>query len=146
VLISAILLSVVSAWIFIRDGFHISHFDAKGHQLVARRVFDNLQPGLKQLGAFWLPLPHVIYLPFVYSDYLYFHGLAGTPVSMVCFVITVLLLFKIIEKLFDPFSAFCGSVLYLTNPNMLYLQTTALSENLSILFLVASTYAFVLWS
>lgn len=142
-LISAILLSAISLWVFLADGLYIAHFDAKGHQMVPRRIFDNLSPGWIQIGAFWLPLPHVLYYPFVKSDWLYFHGLAGTPLSMISFVITVLLLYKLIEKVLDRFSAFCGAALYLTNGNMLYLQTTALTENLSILFLVGSVYLFV---
>jgi Dolichyl-phosphate-mannose-protein mannosyltransferase len=142
-LVSAILLSAVSLWFFLTDDLYIAHFDAKAHQLVARRIFDNLSPGWIQIGAFWLPLPHVLYYPFVKSDWLYFNGLAGTPLSMLSFVVTVLLLYKLIEKVLGRFPAFCGSALYLTNPNMLYLQTTALTENLSILFLVGSVYLFV---
>lgn len=143
VLIAAFLLSVFSTILFFRDGFHNAHFDSKGHQLVARRVFDNLSPGLIQLGAFWLPLPHLLYLPLVQSDSLYFSGLAGTPFSMLSFLITVYTLFKLIERIFGEFPAFCGSVLYLTNPNILYLQSTALTENLMILFMVAATYLLV---
>ncbi len=124
----------------------MAHFDSKGHLLVARRIFDNLNPGWRQIGAFWLPLPHLIYLPFVQSDYLYFNGLAATPVSMIAFVVTVLVLFKLIETIFNSFGAFCGSTLYLTNSNMLYLQTTPLTENLSLLFLIGSAYCFVLFA
>jgi Dolichyl-phosphate-mannose-protein mannosyltransferase len=145
-LICAILLSAISLWFFLTDDFYIAHFDAKGHQMVPRRIFDNLSPGWIQIGAFWLPLPHILYYPFVKIDWLYFHGLAGTPISMICFVLTVLLIYKLIEKVIGPFPAFCGSALYLTNPNMLYLQTTALTENLSILFMVASVYLFVLFT
>lgn len=144
-LISAIILSAISLWFFLTDDLYIAHFDAKGHQLVSRRIFDNLRPGWIQIGAFWLPLPHVLYYPFVKSDWLYFNGLAGTPLSMVSFVITVLLLYRLIEKTLGRFPAFCGSALYLTNPNILYLQTTALTENLSILFIVGSVYLFVLF-
>lgn len=144
VLISAILLSVVATLVFFHEDLHNVHFDSKGHQLVARRIFDNLSPGWKQIGAFWLPLPHVIYYPFVHSDFLYFNGLAGTPVSMICFVLASVVLFKIIEKIFQSrFCAFCGTVLYITNPNILYLQSTALTENLSIFFLLTGVYLFM---
>jgi hypothetical protein len=143
-LVSAILLSCLSSCIYIRENLHIVHFDSKGHQMVARRILDNLNPGFKQIGAFWLPLPHLLYFPLVQSDYIYYHGLAGTPFSMISFVLTVLLLYRLLEKVLDPLSAFCGSVLYLTNPNMLYLQSTALTENMCILFLVGATYFFVL--
>jgi hypothetical protein len=141
--VSAILLSVISAYIFISHGYHNAHFDSKAHQLVARRIFDNLRPGWIQIGAFWLPLPHILYLPLVRYDSIYFSGTAGTPYSMISFICTSLILFKLIEKLLDRFAAFCGTALYITNPNMLYLQTTALTENLAILFMVGSIYLFV---
>lgn len=145
-LICAVLLSVLSSYVYIRENLHIAHFDSKGHQMVARRMLDNLNPGFKQIGAFWLPLPHLLYFPLVQSDYIYYHGLAGTPYSMISFILTALLLYKLLEKLLDPLSAFCGSLLYVTNPNMLYLQSTALTENMCILFLVGATYFFVLYA
>ncbi|HEY4490953.1 MAG TPA: hypothetical protein VI958_03090, partial [Acidobacteriota bacterium] len=51
--------------------------------------------------------------------------------------------FKLIEQIFDRFCAFCGSALYLTNPNLLYLQSTPLTENLALFFFIASTLLFV---
>ena len=36
-------------------------------------------------------------------------------------------------------------MLYLTNPNMLYLQSTPLTENLSLLFFIGAVYFFVLF-
>lgn len=143
VLTSAILLSILSTLLFYPDAFHIAHFDAKGHLLVPRRIIDNLTPGWIQIGAFWLPLPHVLYLPFVQNDFLYFSGLAGTPVSMFSYVLTIYFLYRLIELVFDRAAAFGGSVLYLTNPNILYLQTSSLTENLAILFLIWSTYLLV---
>jgi Dolichyl-phosphate-mannose-protein mannosyltransferase len=143
--VSAVLLSIVSAYLFSINGLQIAHFDSKGHLLVARRLFDNLNPGLKQIGAFWLPLPHLLYFPFVHSDRLYFDGLAALPITMTCFVATVLVLFKLIERIFSPFAAFCGASLYLTNPNMLYLQSTPLTENVALLFMLGCVYLFVLF-
>ncbi len=34
--------------------------DSYSHMLIARRVFDNLTPGITQLGGIWLPLPHIL--------------------------------------------------------------------------------------
>jgi Dolichyl-phosphate-mannose-protein mannosyltransferase len=145
VLVCASLLSCLSTWIFASQNLHIAHFDAKGHLLVSRRIFDNLNPGFRQIGAFWLPLPHILYLPFVKNDWLYFSGLAGTPLSMLSFVGTIWIFFRLIETVFNRFAAFCCSILYLTNPNMLYLQTTPLTENLALLFMIGSVYLFVLF-
>lgn len=143
ILVSSILLSVISAYIFISHGLHNAHFDSKAHLLVARRIFDNLRPGWIQIGAFWLPLPHVLYLPMVQSDFLYYSGMAAIPFSMISFVGASMVLYKLMEKILDPFAAFCGTLLYITNPNLLYLQSTALTENLALLFMIGSIYLFV---
>lgn len=140
VMIAALILSCTATALFVHEDLQNAHFDSKAHQLVARRIFDSLRPGWIQIGAFWLPLPHVLYAALVRNDTLYFSGLAGTPFSMLSYLLTVFLIFKLIEKVLDSFSAFCGSILYLTNPNILYLQSTALTENLMILFMVTSTW------
>ena len=43
-----------------RLGLTLSHYDARGHLVVARRIFDSLTPGWQQIGAVWLPLPHLL--------------------------------------------------------------------------------------
>ena len=43
-----------------RAGLSLSHYDAKAHLVVARRIFDSLTPSWEQIGAVWLPLPHVL--------------------------------------------------------------------------------------
>jgi hypothetical protein len=139
----AAFLSALSLYLFISNNFHNVHFDSKAHQLVARRIFDSLRPGWIQIGAFWLPLPHVLYYPLVKFDWIYYNGYTGIPFSVLSYLITVHLLFKILKKLVDPFSAFCAAALYMTNPNILYLQSTSLTEGLSIAFGVAAVYLFV---
>ncbi len=39
--------------------------DAVAHLGIARRIVDTRYPGLAQLGGSWLPLPHLLMLPFV---------------------------------------------------------------------------------
>ena len=43
-----------------RLGLTLSHYDARGHLVVARRIFDSITPGWQQIGAVWLPLPHLL--------------------------------------------------------------------------------------
>ena len=55
------LLAGLAAWIvYLNDGLVLAHYDAKAHLVVARRVIDSLTPGWRQIGAVWLPLPHLI--------------------------------------------------------------------------------------
>ena len=70
------------AWVvFVRQGLVLSHYDAKAHLVVARRVLDNLTPGWQQIGAVWLPLPHLLDLLPVQFDLFYRTGLFASIVS-----------------------------------------------------------------
>ena len=74
-----------AAWVvFFRQGLVLSHYDAKAHLVVARRVFDNLTPGWQQIGAVWLPLPHVLDLLPVQVDLFYRTGLFASIMSITC--------------------------------------------------------------
>ena len=53
-LAGAALLFGIAAWLmYLQQGLVLSHYDAKAHLVVARRVVDNLTPGWQQLGAVW---------------------------------------------------------------------------------------------
>ena len=81
VLAAAAALTGAAAWIvFYRRGLVLSHYDAKAHLVVARRVFDNLTPGWQQIGAVWLPLPHLIDVGPAQVDVFYRTGLFASLV------------------------------------------------------------------
>ena len=56
--------SLASLWSW-RHGALLNYGDAVAHLHIARRVFDSHRPGLSQLGSVWLPLPHLLMIPFV---------------------------------------------------------------------------------
>ncbi len=60
--------------------------DAEAHLNIARRIVDSRTPGCDQIGTVWLPLPHLLMLPFVRNDWLWRSGLAGAIPSAICFV------------------------------------------------------------
>ena len=47
---------------------------------------DSRNPGLAQLGGVWLPLPHLLMLPFVQKMEWWQNGLAGAWPSLVCYI------------------------------------------------------------
>src|SRR6185436_1277440 len=79
-------LCAVAFAILVPSGAHLLHFDAKAHMVVSRRVFDNLDPGWAQLGAIWLPLPHVLNALPAQNDFLYHTGLFAGVLSVASFV------------------------------------------------------------
>src|SRR5690349_15855075 len=52
--------------------------DAVAHINIARRVFDSRTPSPMQLGTVWLPLPHVLTIPFVISTRMWQSGIGGS--------------------------------------------------------------------
>src|SRR5882724_2671810 len=54
----------------------VAYGDAESHLNIAKRVVSSLTPGMAQLGGIWLPLPHILLVPFVYFDVLWRTGLA----------------------------------------------------------------------
>jgi len=55
---------------------------ARAHLVVARRVFDSLTPGWQQVGAVWLPLPHLLNALPVQIDWLYRTGFSAIAISI----------------------------------------------------------------
>src|SRR5215471_804711 len=71
------------------------HIDAIAHVNKARGLFDNLTPGLGQLGTVWLPLPHLLISPLAAIDPLWRSGAAGSLISIAAFIGASIFLFSI---------------------------------------------------
>lgn len=112
--------------------------DAVAHLGIARRVIDSLTPGPTQLGTVWLPLQHLLTLPFVASDQLWRTGAAGSLPSMFGYMLAVAGIFRLVRsglrttRLNDQATsaAIAATVLFAANPNLIYVQATALNESL----------------
>ncbi|MDR3643274.1 MAG: hypothetical protein P4L74_06655 [Candidatus Doudnabacteria bacterium] len=144
VAVAALFLAVASTAYSFAMGYIISYGDAESHLNIAKRVVDSLTPGFAQLGGIWLPLPHLLLIPFVYSDFLWRTGLAGSIVSGACFIVSAVFLYKtvfLVSK--NRAAALFGALVFILNPNILYLQTTPMSELVLIVFFILSTYYFI---
>lgn len=120
--------------------------DAEAHLDVARRVTDGLSNGLAQLGSVWLPLPHLLLVPFVAITALWHSGLAGAIVSGACFIYAAVRTYSLVYELSGSRTgAWCGFAVLVANLNLLYVQTTALTEPVLIAFIVGSAFHFARW-
>ena len=70
-----------------RLGLTLSHYDARGHLVVARRIVDSITPGWQQIGAVWLPLPHLLNAIPVQVDLFYRTGASAVAISIAGFAI-----------------------------------------------------------
>lgn len=146
-LLTSCIVSIVSLWYFFQHHQLLLIGDTYSHALIARRLLDNLTPGVAQLGGIWLPLPHLLMLPFIWNDYLWRTGLAGSFVSMPCYVTAALYLFLAARRLtHNSPASFVGTLLFILNPNILYLQSTPLSELVLTATLVMAVYYFLAWT
>jgi hypothetical protein len=146
----AIFISVFSFLSYNRQGAVLLYGDAVAHINIARRVFDSKTPGLLQLGTVWLPLPHLLILPFIISKPLWQSGSGGSIPSMAAFVLGVLGIFRLVRTTLRAndeadtaarLSAWAAAILYAANPNLIYMQSTAMGESLYLaLFIWAVTF------
>ncbi len=83
----ALVLGTFAALHYQQLGLTLSHYDTRGHLVVARRIIDSLTPGWQQIGAVWLPLPHLLNALPVQIDAFYLTGASATAISIASFVL-----------------------------------------------------------
>src|SRR6202453_3477824 len=122
----ALFVSLFSVLFYYRNGDLLLYGDAVAHINIARRVFDSRTPGLLQLGTVWLPLPHLLILPFIISRQMWQNGGGGSIPSMAAYVLGVLGVFRLVRTALgrnrEPgamakVSAWAAALVYGANPN-----------------------------
>jgi hypothetical protein len=140
----AVFASVIATIYAFNNDIIIAYGDAESHLNISKRVVDSLTPGLAQLGGIWLPLPHLAMVPFVYFDFLWRTGFAGSIVSGAAYVIACIYVFKTTYLLTrNKAASFIAFIIFALNPNVLYLQATPMTELILIMFFILSTYYFI---
>jgi len=105
-----------------------------------------------QLGTVWLPLQHLAMLPFVWNNRLWQSGIAGSIPSMIAYVLGGLGIFRLVSGFTatpspkspqnteqSPASvipACVATAIYALNPNLLYMQVTAMNESIYMAFFI----------
>jgi len=135
---------------YLQRGDLLLYGDAVAHINIARRVFDSQTPGLLQLGTVWLPLPHLLMIPFIWSDTMWRNGAGGSIPSMIAYVLGVVGIFRLARGLLEADSrtkpaagvgAWTAAFAYGANPNLIYMQATAMTESVYLaLFIWAVVY------
>ena len=147
-------ISIASFFYYLRKDDLLLYGDAVAHINIARRVFDSRTPGLLQLGTVWLPLPHLLTMPFVISRWLWQTGIGGSIPSLFAYVLSVIGIFRLMEILLAlsagrdrhgvRFAAWLAAAIFALNPNLIYLQTTAMTEPLYLAFFIWALVFFCL--
>ena len=132
------------AWSWRKDAL-LNYGDAVAHLHIARRVLDCHQPRLSQLGSVWLPLPHILLLPFVQVYSWWANGIAGIAPSALAYIAACAGLYRLARNWMSPAAAVLALVFFAANPNMLYLQTTAMTEPLFVCEMIWMVVWLVEW-
>jgi hypothetical protein len=139
-------ISIASFFYYLRHNDLLLYGDAVAHINIARRVFDSRTPGLLQLGTVWLPLPHLLILPFVVPLALWQSGIGGSIPALLAFVLGTVGIFRLMQGAMSPalehgaagtgFAAWLAAGIFALNPNLIYVQTTAMTETVYLAFFI----------
>lgn len=124
----------------------LNYGDAVAHLHIARRLFDSHRPGLTQLGSVWLPLPHLLLVPFVAVYSWWANGIAGMIPSALSYVVSCVGVYRLARHWLGPLPSAIALAFFATNPNLLYLQTTAMTEPLFLCEMVWTIVWLVEWN
>jgi hypothetical protein len=145
VVVAVVLGAAASAWSAATHSM-VLYGDARAHLDVARHVTDGLTVGLAQLGSVWLPLPHILLVPLVAITPLWHSGAAGAILSGICFVYTSVRMYTLVNEVTGSrIGAWVAFAVFATNLNMLYVQTTALTEPVLLAMLVGAVFHLARW-
>ncbi len=134
--------AVLWSW---RQGAMLNYGDAVAHLHIARRVFDSHRPGLTQLGSVWLPLPHILLIPFVAVYAWWANGIAGMIPSALAYIAGCAGIYRLARRWLAPPAAAVALAFFALNPNLLYLQTTAMTEPLFLCEMIWTVVWLVEW-
>jgi hypothetical protein len=125
------LFGAIAAIYYSQHGLSLAHYDARAHLVVARRVFDSLTPGWQQVGAVWLPLPHLLNALPVQIDWLYRTGYSAIAISVLSMALASWSIARLIRHATGSIvGGIVASTLLMLNPDILYLQSTPMTEPL----------------
>lgn len=144
---AAALLAIAATAYFSHEGIILGTTDSYRHLEISRRILAGRTTGIAQLGGIWLPLPHMLQALFAWDWTLYRTGLAGSIVSMACFVACSVLIYKTVRILADrhTWPAVVSALIFMTNADLLYQQTTSMEELPTYAFTLGAVYSLLLW-
>jgi len=92
-------------------------------------IIDSITPGWQQIGAVWLPLPHLLNAIPVQLDLFYRTGASAVGLSIVCYAVAAGAIGWMLLQLTSSIAAaVAGAAVFALNPNVVYLQSTPMTE------------------
>ncbi|MFT4287652.1 ArnT family glycosyltransferase [Nocardioides sp.] len=147
VALAAMAFMTVVCLVVVPTGANLWYADALSHLTVARRLADSMLPGFQQLGTVWLPVPHLLLMPFVQTMWLWSTGWAGAILGILCFGGSCAALYRICARLGLSRGGRLTALLVLACcPDFVYLHTTALTEPVLFVSILGTVAGLVHWA
>ena len=125
----AVVVGIIITVVSLKNDWMLLYFDARSHLTIARAIIDSQNPGFYQLGTVWLPAPHVLLIPFTAIFPLWQTGLAAAILGIGCLAVSTAAIWRISYRVgFNRPARLVAVAVFLFNPTMLYLSTTAMTE------------------
>ena len=141
--VAGVVIGFIALMVCFQKGYLLLYGDAVAHLGIARRIVDARYPGLAQLGGVWLPLPHLLMLPFIGKMQMWQTGMAGAPMSLLSYGASVAGIWRLARRMMRQRWALVATLFYALNPNLLFLATTAMTEALFLALLIWTVVATV---
>lgn len=141
----ALLLGAFATAYCFRRGLLLLYGDAVSHLFIARRIFDSSEPGLRQIGTVWLPLPHLLFAPFTAISDWWQNGVAGAWINVPSYALACAALYRLARLWLAPAFALIAVLFFGLNPGLLYMSSTAMTEPLFLAEMVWAVLLLVLY-
>ncbi len=143
----AVIAGVFAAWFASHHNLMFLYADARSHLTISRRLLDGSNHGIVQLGTVWLPLQHLLLAPLTMVGSLWHTGWAAVPINIACLIVETISIYALVRTLGGSrVAAWIGVLVLVSNPSVLYLHTTALTEPLLYAALLATTATLARWA
>jgi hypothetical protein len=147
VMVVGALIAFAASLVSVGSGANLWYSDALSHLTIARRIIDSLAPGFQQLGTVWLPVPHLLLMLPSQSLWLWSTGWSAALLGTFCMAMTSGAIYRIAARLGIGVAGRLTALAALwLNTNLLYADTTALTEPVLLMGLAASTAGMVHWA
>lgn len=139
VAVVAMAAQTAAAGISVGNGSALWYADALNHLVIAARITNGFNAGVQQLGTVWLPAPHLILAPFASNQVLWATGWAAGIVGILAMGASAAALYRIAARIgLGRAGRLVACLLFVGNPGVLYLYSTAMTESVLLAALLAS--------
>jgi hypothetical protein len=125
----------------------LAYTDSASHLVIPRRIIDNRDIGLTQLGVHWGPLFHLLQVPLVAVDPLFRSGASATIVSAGSALLTGLFLYRLALLVgATRAAAFTAVAILVAAPSFLYVSVIPMHYTLTMATTTGSIYLLTRWA